>query len=115
MFGVLSLAFSRVLRLTWLETKPPNTASQALLKGPWDLVARVINKVTVLIIPYNTNEDTSILTKTPDPLSSLITKALNPKPQTVIRGFFSGFRAVFAALCLKPWCPRCRVGTAPGS
>ena len=35
---------------------------QALLKGSWDLVARVVNRVTLLIITYNPNKGTYNLT-----------------------------------------------------
>ena len=36
--------------------------AQALLKGSWDLVTRVINKVTRLIITYDPNQGTYNLT-----------------------------------------------------
>ena len=35
--------------------KQGNPEGVQLLKGSWDLVTRVINKVTILIITYNPN------------------------------------------------------------
>ena len=43
--------------------------STGLLKGSWDLVTRVISKVTILISPINVV--ITLLTKSHDPLSSV--------------------------------------------
>ena len=44
-------------------TEPPERPGRrGLLKGSWDLVTRVINKVTILIITYNPNQGTYNLT-----------------------------------------------------
>ena len=49
---------------------------EGLLGGSWDLVTRVISKVTVLITTYNPNYSITLLTKSHDPVSSNPYKSL---------------------------------------
>ena len=51
MVGVLQ-GFARVLEGFYTVV---NGCDGVLLKGSWDLVTRVTNKVTILIITYNPN------------------------------------------------------------
>ena len=67
MVGVLQ-GFARVLEGFYTVV---NGCDGVLLKGSWDLVTRVTNKVTILIIAYNPNIRglVALLTKSPDPPS----------------------------------------------